>query len=211
MTATGSLKTVDGELIIVSGASRSGKTVKTEREVRKHEVVFVWDIEAQWCKLPKFKKLTTLAELRAVVISGKPGKYAFVYSGADLKGTFEKFCACVYHYANHIGPCAVVAEELADVTTASKAPPHWGILLRRGLKRNLTIYAISQRWAEADKTAIGNATQFYLFMQNGDDVAYMSKKTRIPITRLENLKKLEFIHYIKAEGVTAAKGGKVTF
>jgi hypothetical protein len=206
-----SLKTVDGELIIIAGASRCGKTAKTARELRKHRQAFIWDIDAQWHRLQGFKKVTTFAELKQIAVSGRSGKFAFVYSGEDLKGAFEKFCQCVFHYVKYFGACAVVAEELADVTSASKAPLHWGILLRRGLKRNLTIYAISQRWAEADKTAIGNATQFYCFMQNGDDVVYMHKKTRIPLERLESLRKLEFIHYIKAEGVAAAKGGKVAF
>ena len=85
----------------------------------------------------------------------------------------------------------------------------WGLLLRRGLKRGISIYAISQRWAEADKTAIGNASEFVLFrMSSGDDIAYMSRKTRVPVADLENLKPLEFVRY-QVTGET--ERGKLTF
>ena len=105
----------------------------------------------------------------------------------------------------YIAPLVCIAEELADVTNASKAPGNWGILLRRGLKRGITIYAISQRWAEADKTAIGNASEFIVFTSRGDDVAYISKKTRIPETEIEALIPLE---YIRFDPVTKEKSKK---
>lgn len=200
------LKTVDGRLVIVSGASRSGKTVKTAREVQPFDTVFVWDIEAQWCRLKGYKKITTRRELADVVTKGRPGKWAYVYEGDDLKGEFEYFARCVFYYGDRYGKCAVVAEELADVTTTAKAPPNWGKLIRRGLKRNISIFPISQRWAEADKTAIGNATEFLIFMSNGEDVDYISRKTRIPIDQIEKLRKLEYLHFVKeTKAVTARK------
>lgn len=205
-----SLATKDGRLCIISGSSRCGKTAKTERLVRPFSTVFVWDIEGQWCKLKGYKKVTTFKELVQIVTKGKAGKWAFVYSGDDMKGAFEKFCKCVLHYGTYFGECACVPEELADVTTTAKAPPHWGMLVRRGLKRGISLFPISQRWAEADKTAIGNATDFYCFrMANGSDIDYMSKKTRIPRERLEGLKPLEFIHYDALAGTI--EGSKLTF
>ncbi|MDD2932755.1 MAG: hypothetical protein PHO76_02610 [Methylotenera sp.] len=195
------LATNDGRLVIVSGSSRCGKTAKTVRMVKPFKTVFVWDIEAQWCNQKGFKKITSLAELKKIVIAGKAGKYAYV-SGGNIKAEFEAFCKCVFHYGAYFGICAVVAEELADVTTTAKAPEGWGILCRRGLKRGITIFAISQRWAEADKTALGNATNFYLFrMASGSDIDYMSKKTRVEYRRLEGLKPLEYIHYDALTGI----------
>jgi len=70
------LQTKDGQLVIVSGSSRCGKTTKTERLIRPFKTVFVWDIEAQWCKLRGFKKITSLVELKKIVKAGKVGKYA---------------------------------------------------------------------------------------------------------------------------------------
>lgn len=203
------LATKDGRLTIVSGSSRCGKTVKTHRLARGFKTVFVWDIEAQWCKQQGFKKITSLVELKKLVKEGRAGKYAYVSAG-NIKREFELFCMCVMFYGVHYGECAIVAEELADVTSVAKAGECWGMLCRRGLKRGISIFAISQRWAEADKTALGNATDFYLFrMASGSDIEYMSKKTRVSVERLEKLKPLEYIHYDALAGTVT--GSKVTF
>lgn len=206
------LQTTDGKLCIMSGASRSGKTAKTVRLVRGFATVFVWDIEAQWCKERGFRRVN-LTQLRDAVVAGKKGRFAFVPMPGrdnDLKGLFDKFCALVLHYGQYFGECAAVAEELADVTTVAKAPTHWGMLVRRGLKRGISLFPISQRWAEADKTAIGNATDFFLFRcATGDDAAYMAKKTGLPVSRIAALKKLEYIHFDSIE--EKITGHKLTF
>lgn len=203
------LATKDGRLVIVSGSSRCGKTAQTERMIRPFKTAFVWDIEGQWCKLRGYVKVSTLRDLKKIVKSGKAGKYAFVSNGS-IKAEFELFCMCVMFYGSHFGECAIVAEELADVTSTAKAGEQWGMLCRRGLKRSISIFAISQRWAEADKTALGNATDFYLFrMASGSDIDYMSRKTRVSIDKLENLKPLQFIHYNAITGEVVAN--KVKF
>lgn len=203
------MKTDDGRLWIVSGASRSGKTAKTLRLARESKTCFVWDIEGQWFRTRGFKRVNSLAELSVIAKAGRQGRWCYVATG-NIKAEFDFFCRAAFHYGSFYGPCAVVAEELADVTTTAKAPDGWGILLRRGLKRGITIYAISQRWAEADKTAIGNASDFLLFrMASGDDIAYMARKTRIEAARLEGLKPLEYIHYNAITGEIT--GSKLTF
>lgn len=189
------LKTADGRLVIVSGSSRCGKTTKTLELVGKFKTVFAWDVEAQWCEQRGFRKVTSLAELKKIAVTGRAGKYAFV-CGGNLKWEFELFCQCVFHFGCYFGECAVIAEELADVTTVAKAPSGWGILCRRGLKRGINIFAISQRWAEADKTAIGNATEFYLFRQSTkSDAKYMAEKTGVDWVEIDKLVPLEFINY----------------
>lgn len=204
-----SLKTKDGQLVIISGSSRCGKTTNTVGLVKVHEVAFVWDVEAQWCNIKGFSKVSSLAELKKIAIAGKKGRWCFVSNG-NLKAEFELFCKCAFHYGKFFGTCAVVAEELADVTNTSKASQAWGILCRRGLKRGISIYAISQRWAEADKTAFGNATDYYLFrMSSVGDIDYMAKKTRVESNRMMLLKPLEFIHYDALTGETKQK--KVVF
>lgn len=193
------LETNDGTLNIFSGASRSGKTALCVRLVTQHhKQAFIWDTQGQWAGIRGYHKVT-LQELAKICLDGRKGRFCYVPK-ADLKTEFNTFCACVYHYAAHFGNCAVVAEELADVTTVNKAPSHWGILLRRSLKYGVHIYPISQRWAEADKTAIGNATNFYVFRAVGDDVSYIAKKTRLPVTELERLQKLEYIHFDAVTG-----------
>ncbi|WP_195742083.1 hypothetical protein [Methylobacillus flagellatus] len=205
------LATRDGRLCIMSGASRSGKTAMTVRLVRqgKFKAVFVWDIEDQWSKLQGYKRITAFADLLEVVKKGKPGKYAYVSQG-DMKADFDRFCRAVFHYGSYFGECAAVLEELADVTTMSKAPEGWGILVRRGLKRGISLFPISQRWAEADKTAIGNATDFYVFRAaTGSDVDYMAKKTGLPRERIAHLQPLEYLHKDALTGQVT--GSKLTF
>lgn len=202
------MKTEDGRLVIVSGASRSGKTAWVRQQTKAARRVIVWDIEAQWCELPGFRKVTTQAELFEA--SGKPGpaRLAYVAGGADLRAEFNFWAACVMLWGRYRGGCVAIAEELADVSTPAKAPQEWGMLLRRGLKRGITIYAISQRWAEADKTAIGNASEFVIFRAAGDDVAYISRKARVAVDDVAGLVQLE---YIRAQPTGETQRGRLKF
>lgn len=188
------MKTIDGRLIVISGASRCGKSTYTARRVRASNRVVAYDPEAQWCEMPNFRKITTRKAFLDAIKTPGHMKIAYVPSG-DLKAEFDFVCACVMWAGRYVGGLEFIAEELADVTTPSKAPGAWGILVRRGLKRNITIYAISQRWAEADKTAFGNASEYVVFASRGDDVAYISKKTRIPIEEIDALKPFQFIQF----------------
>lgn len=188
------LKTVDGRLYIVSGASRCGKTTQVSRETAGDYRIIAWDIEDQWSKLPGYRRITSRAELLKAMQT--PGHFKIAYvAGGDIKAEFDYCCAVAYYAARHIGPLTFIAEELADVTSSSKAPGNWGIVLRRGLKRGMKIYAISQRWAEADKTAIGNASEFLVFTSRGEDVDYIARKTRLPVSLLESLKPFEYIRF----------------
>lgn len=190
------MKTQDGQLVVISGASRSGKTAWVKQTTASERRILAWDPEDQWAQLPGYRKVTSRAQLlEAVTMERGPIKLAYV-AGGNLKEEFDFWAACVMYAGRYMAAVVAIAEELADVTTVAKAPNNWGILIRRGLKRGITIYAISQRWSEADKTAIGNASRFVLFRQSsGDDVAYLSRKTRVPVTELEGLKPLEFVDY----------------
>lgn len=178
------MKTADGRLIVIGGASRSGKTAYVKKETQREPRIFAWDIEDQWAQLPGWRRVTTRAELLKAAQTPGPCKIAYV-TGGTLAAEFDFWAGCVQYSGRYVGPLVAIAEELSDVTTPSKAPGNWGILLRRGLKRGITIYAISQRWQEADKTAIGNASEFVLFRQNGPEAAaYLAKKTGVPPERI---------------------------
>lgn len=200
------MKTKDGKLFVISGASRSGKTAWTLRALKRWGRVIVWDPEDQWSKEPGYIRITFRKDLLKAIQSDANKKIAYV-AGGDLKAAFDFWAGCAYHWVRYYRPAAIVAEELADVTTVSKASNNWGILLRRGLKRGPDIFCISQRWAEADKTAIGNASEFVVFRANGEDVDYMSRKTRIPVDRIETLKPLQYI--TKDAGTGTISGLKV--
>jgi hypothetical protein len=203
------VKTLDGRLVILGGASRSGKTAYARKLAGNASPAFCFDIEDQWGKLPGWTRHTAAAAWAAAVLANKGGRHALVPSG-KLADLFAYFCAVVFAFADRHGRCTVIAEELADVTTPGKAPAKWGALLRRGLKRGVTIYAISQRWAEADKTALGNASEFVIFRQSSaDDVKYLARKTRVPAAEIDQLKPLE---YVKYDAMTQThKAGKLSF
>ncbi|MBI1623918.1 hypothetical protein [Comamonas suwonensis] len=188
------MKTNDGQLYVIAGASRSGKTAWTRKRIAKAKRIWAWDPEAQWCELPGWRKVSTRAELLAC--AQKPGaqKVAFV-AGGQLKEDFDFWAGAVMYAGRYVEPLDAVAEELADVTTPSKAPGNWGILVRRGLKRGISLYCISQRWSEADKTAFGNASDFVIFRQSsGDDVTYLARKTRVEQGEINGLVPLQYVH-----------------
>lgn len=188
------MKTDDGLLYVVSGASRCGKSTQVANMMRHSRRAVAWDPEAQWCEQPGWRKVTTRKQLLDAIQT--PGHMRIAYvTGGDLKPEFDFICGCVMWAGRHVAPLDFVAEELADVTTPSKAPGNWGILVRRGLKRGINIYAISQRWAEADKTAMGNASQYIVFASRGEDVNYISRKTLLPMEELAALQKFEFVMF----------------
>lgn len=171
--------TVDGRLVVIGGASRSGKTAWVRQATAKARRICAWDTEDQWAALPGWKRITARAALFDALQKPGPCKLAFV-AGGNLKAEFDYWARAVFYAGRYIEPLEAIAEELADVTAPAKAPGHWGILLRRGLKRGITIYAISQRWAEADKTAVGNASEFVIFRQSSaDDIRYLARKISV--------------------------------
>lgn len=203
------MKTLDGRLVILGGASRSGKTAYARKQAGNASPAFCFDIEDQWGRLPGWRRFDTAQSWAAAVLSKSPGRCALVPSG-DLSAAFAYFCAVVFAYADRQGWCTVIAEELADVTSPGKAPAKWGALVRRGLKRGVSIYAISQRWAEADKTALGNASEFVIFRQSSaDDVKYLARKTRVPAAEIDALKPLEYVAYDAA--LQTHHRGRLTF
>lgn len=188
------MKTQDGRLYVIAGASRSGKTAWTKKHSAKARRVFAWDPEDQWAQLPGWRKVTTRAAL--LDAAQRPGAQRIAYvAGGGLAAEFDFWAGCVMYAGRYVEPLDAIAEELADVTTPAKAPGNWGILLRRGLKRGITLWCISQRWSEADKTAVGNASDFVIFRQSsGDDVRYLARKTRVAENEINGLVPLQYVH-----------------
>ncbi len=204
------MKTQDGRLVVIAGASRSGKTAYVRQQVAGAVRVVAHDPEDQWSQVKGWQRVTSRAQLLGTLQRDQgPLRLAYV-SGGNLGDEFGFLCGCVQYAGRFVAPLDFIAEELSDVTTPAKAPGNWGLLLRRGLKRGINIWAISQRWAEADKTAVGNASEFVLFRQSsGDDVVYLSKKTRVPAVEIDGLKPLEFVRYDAYK--QTFERGKLTF
>ena len=179
----------DGKIVIVAGKSRSGKTVFVNESIKSKPRLLIWDIEDQY---PQGKKIQSLAAL-IHAIKHDVQKLRFVpLASIPLALQFEFFCEAGFIMGQK---CAVqgiestiVVEETSDVTHPGKAPASWGTLIRRGLKKGISIYAISQRIAESDKTAIGNASIVHccaLALPN--DIRTMSQVLRVSFDEIDSL------------------------
>jgi hypothetical protein len=92
-----------------------------------------------------------VADLRA------PGAFRVGYIGAVTPKHFQIFCKLAWVWLRAAAGVLVV-EELSDVTNPAKAPPAWGAICRKHRHAlGSTVYALTQRPAESDKTILGNA------------------------------------------------------
>jgi hypothetical protein len=139
----------------VCGGSGSGKSsyVKAELKRLKPSRLIIWDPVDEYGEVANVR-VTTCRDL-VDILSRYPHGALKIRFVAEGQKNFEFWAKCAFAWTN----AAVVAEETADVTSPSKAPPNWGQLIRRGRARGLApIFALTQRPAESDKTALGNAT-----------------------------------------------------
>lgn len=176
-----------GKLWAFIGRSRSGKTQAAEQQIRKIPCVLIWDIEEQYTVTHRAR---TQAELVTLVkhCAGKRCRIGYTGRLED----FNFFCKVAFWFARRCGelgkPSGVVFEETADVTTPAKAPEHYGIILRRGLKYGVSLFAITQRPAESDKTAIGNSSVVHVCaLKLPSDRAFVSKLTGVPLDVITDL------------------------
>jgi hypothetical protein len=182
----------DGSLELITGASRTGKTVFTVGEVRAVNPLLVWDPEGQWHAMRQ-AAASSVAEL----IKGPHGRRCFV--AAPSPKNFDLFCRIAWAWAR-LAVCTIVVEELADVTHPGKAPEAWGVLLRRGLKYGARIIGITQAPAESDKTIIRNAGRVVCFRQErAGDRAYMARELDAPLERIAALQVLQYVEKRRGE------------
>jgi hypothetical protein len=98
-----------------------------------------------------------------------PGPFRYGYTGpayrewVDEKGRthrvsyFPAFCKLAFVWMKAAPRGVLVVEELADVTSPGKAPQGWGDIIRKGRHYSGSIYGLTQRPSESDKTLAGNA------------------------------------------------------
>lgn len=198
---TGVNVALDACICVACGGSGSGKSAWIKQQVRKYRRAVVWDISDEY-SAAGFHRVQGLPGLaRALLKAGAgPGRYAYVPAGPD---DFEGFCRAAFAWRR----CAVIVEELANVTTPGKAPWGWHRIVSMGRKYGLHVYAATQRPAESDKTVIGNATLLHVGrMTRATDRAYMARELDIDRAMLDVLKPLEFVEKDMAKGrVTRGK------
>lgn len=197
------------EHVYICGNTGTGKSSHVKELIKKAKRVVVFDPDDEYSELQGFTKVRTARGL-ITLLKMRPTqsvKIAFVVEGVKA---FEFFCAAVFLWRN----CLAVAEEIADVTTPSKAPPQWGRLIRRGRKYGIKICAVTQRPAEADKTILCNAAVIRVCAlgRNADREA-IAKEINGKVAYLATMKPLDWLEFRRADlsllsGRLGVKGSK---
>lgn len=199
----------DGRLIVVTGKTRSGKTAWTEQQTREVKRLLVWDAMAQWGDQFNCKIITQWTELLKYCKADAPDARLAVQCKVN-KENFEIFCALAMIFLK-LRVSTIVVEEIADVSSPAKASQNWGELLRKGLRYEPTIYALTQRPQESDKTMLTMAS-----LAHCHHIAFLPDQTYIAnnllgvdVEKVAALKPLEYIEKDYLTGQIAT--GKVSF
>lgn len=174
-------------IIVVCGGSGSGKSAWVKRQIKRARRLLVWDVNDEY----EGVRVTSRRELLSAVRGNKTKSFNIRYVPPVVTSEeFSFWCEVAFVAGNLIA----VAEETADVTSPSKAPPGWGKVVRRGRHQRLTVYGITQRPAESDKTIIGNATLIHCCMlKRAEDRKYMAREMGIEFGEVDSLQPLEWI------------------
>jgi hypothetical protein len=190
----------EGRLYAVAGASRSGKSVWTAQRVARERRLLVWDLLAEWSQRYRCRRVGTFDELVAAL----ERRERVAFHAPDMVETFGTFCELAWCWLR-LAPGSLVVEETAAVTSPGKAPPAWGRVLRMGLRYGVDIYALTQRPAESDKTAFGNASMLHAGRATTpSDRRTLAEYLDVPVERVAALKPLEWIERDFVTGVTRA-------
>ena len=179
--------TLKANITVVCGSSGSGKSAWTKQQIKGHSRVIVWDVDEEYIKEQGFTAVRERGQLIELLLKRKKGRFAYVPKGL---GDFDMWCKAAFAW----GDCLAIAEETADVTTPAKAPEGWGMIVRRGRKRGISIIGVTQRPAESDKTIVGNATVIHCgFLKRPQDRKYMAAEMNINQSIIDNLKPLDWV------------------
>lgn len=195
----------EGVAVIVSGRSRSGKSAWTKQATRDAPRLIVWDPDDEWSDAGgKMQRVTSLERMCRIMWGSSGAGFRVRYVpdvvSQDLHGAWAGTVLAWGQGHDGMG-LAAVSDELADVTSPGKASAGWGQLVRRGLKRGISLYSISQRWAEADKSTFGNCSRVVCFASSSEqDVRYLSSRVRVPAEVLSGLKRLEYVDFSTVTG-----------
>jgi hypothetical protein len=185
----------NGRLGVYVGGTRQGKGVSVKADLKRSKVkrVIVWSVKevmdhygALDLGVPVHyaQSLPQLLDLCRHLV-GK-GNALIVYMPGALS-EFNGFCRIAFAWGK-LKPCAIIGEELADVTSPAKAPEGWGIICRQALGYGIDIYAVTQRPAESDKTCFSNRSYIVIHnMERAGDRAYIVRETDIPRAQIDVL------------------------
>lgn len=174
----------------ICGSSGSGKSVFVKNAIANDVRTIIFDPDDEYGELSGVVTCYSAAQMADLVKKHRttPLRVRLVKEGVQA---FELCCALAFAWTN----CTLVCEEIADTTNAGKAPPNWGRVLRRGSrKRAIRIFAVTQRPAEADKTALTQATVVRTGLLGRDnDRKAMAAELDLPLAMIQKLAPLDYI------------------
>lgn len=187
-----------GESWAVLAASEMGKGVWLKQVLRREKPgrLVIWDRNDEYDTAAR--QVHTLAELaRACKADGFKVRYVpKAKKRSQLEEEFEMFCLIAFECVG----AWVIVEELADVTSASYAPPAWRQLNTRGRHhQGLTVIGLSQSPAWVDKAFLGNATFLHIgFLGTKAHRQAVADEIGCSAEDINALVQFEFIEYRKA-------------
>lgn len=195
-------------LIAVAGGSRKGKSAWTMQQLAPAPRALVWDPRGEYtaagCQL--VQDLPTLAGLLKETWD-QAGKFCYFGPLAD----FNAWAELAYLWGQ-LWPAAIVAEELADVSSSGGGRGAWGELVRKGLFYGSHIYGITQRPQEVDKTLWGNAMIKHCHaLELPLDANYMGAVLGCDPAEVAALDTLEWIERRSGDKAGVIHKGKVQF
>ena len=207
----------DGRMMVVTGASRSGKTAGTMQLVADLARLLVWDPDDEWHNARCVRVDDPLALIKKLFETVRHGSGRVCYV-PDRLSRFDWFCRVAFNWGA-LGwvrevPTSVVIDELASVTGTAKAGGAYGEFVRRILKKRTSLYGITQRPAECDKTIMANLSAIRCYrMQKASDREYMAREMDGP--SVEEIATLQPLEYFETwPGIPERAGykrGKTTF
>ena len=187
----------------VFGGSGTGKSYYVKTRVKQWARALIWDPDDEYGDIPNIRTCKKASQVIELMSAGD-ARIRFVPQAMDSK-TLEKCFEFMSLAAFIWTQCLYVGEELADVTTPSKAANGWGTVLRRGRKRGVKVMGVSQRPAESDKTIFTQAKTIRCGRLDGEgDIARIAANMRVPKEMISQLGELQYLELDRPTGVLKA-------
>jgi len=171
------------------GSSGSGKSFKVKDKIKKAKRLIIFDPDDEYDEVAGIQTVRTAQALLSLVKRHPKGPLKVRYV-ANGEAAFNVWGKAVFVWGN----CVAVAEEIAGVTSPGKAPQGWHTLVSRGRKRGITIYAVTQRPSESDKTILGNISKIWVGrMARAKDRKYMAAELDVHVDDITELKALDYL------------------
>jgi hypothetical protein len=198
----------DGEAFLVCGSRGSGKSGWTRQQCEGAERLLVWDSVGEWSGAGLVTPVDSITELQLLIKADvvTPGPFRYGYTGPiyrewiDANGRirrtsyFPPFCKLAFVWMKAAPGGVLVVEELADVTSPGKAPQGWGDIIRKGRHYSGSIYGLTQRPAESDKTLAGNADVIHCGrLSFPTDRKTLAEYLDVPVDQITELQSLHWI------------------